>query len=249
MTESASAERPAPAMTPQQSKLTSGSGFEVYKELAVGRESSLVQWIFYEVLTLTISGLPGILGFGLRSLLYPLMLKQVGKRPAIGRSVVVRNPAKIILGDKVMVDDFAVLDVRGSGLITLGDRVSLGRFSTVAAKGGPIELKSGVNIGSYCRIATQSKIEIGESVLVGAYSYIGPGNHQLGDENTPLIERPMELKGGVKIGAHAWIGAHVTILDGVTIGERAIIGAHSLVLEDVPPGATAVGVPAKVIRA
>jgi acetyltransferase-like isoleucine patch superfamily enzyme len=58
----------------------------------------------------------------------------------------------------------------------------------------------------------------------------------------------MEIKGGVSIGAHAWLGARVTVLDGVRIGERAIIGAHSLVMDDVPDDAVAVGIPAKVVR-
>ena len=43
----------------------------------------------------------------------------------------------------------------------------------------------------------------------------------------------------------AWIGAGAKILDGVSIGDRAIVGAAAVVREDVPPGATAVGVPAR----
>jgi acetyltransferase-like isoleucine patch superfamily enzyme len=58
----------------------------------------------------------------------------------------------------------------------------------------------------------------------------------------------MENRGGVNIGAHAWIGAHSTILDGVTIGAGAIVGAHSLVRDDVPPGAVVAGAPARIIR-
>jgi acetyltransferase-like isoleucine patch superfamily enzyme len=90
-------------------------------------------------------------------------------------------------------------------------------------------------------------VEIGESTLVAAFSYIGPGNHKRGDGTKALIEEEMEIKGGVKIGARCWIGAHTTILDGVTIGDDAIVGAHSMVREDVPAGATVVGVPAKKI--
>jgi acetyltransferase-like isoleucine patch superfamily enzyme len=37
------------------------------------------------------------------------------------------------------------------------------------------------------------------------------------------------------------------VLDGVTIGDRAIVGASAVVRSDVPPGATAVGVPARLV--
>lgn len=240
-----------PAMTPQQARLSdaSRSAFGLYRELATG-DAALPFFVWYETLTLLSANLPGLPGLGLRSLLYPTLFGAVGARPAIGRSVVIRNPRRISLGERVMIDDFAVLDVRGErGAIRFGDHVSVGRFSTIAAKGGPIEIRSGANIGSYCRVATQSTIVIGESVLIAAYCYIGPGNHQAGDTDMPLIARDMEIKGGVSIGAHAWIGAHTTILDGVTIGAGAIVGAHSLVREDVPPGAIVAGAPARILRA
>lgn len=237
-------------MTPQQRKLTEkNSGLGTYKEFVVGGEKSLPSFLWYEFLTLGISTCPGLLGLGLRSLLYPSLFAKCGKRPAIGRGVIVRRPGNIEIGNRVLVDDYAVLDVRGeSGSISLGDFVSLGRFTTVAAKHGSISLGPGVNVGSYCRIATQSKVEIGESALIAAYCYIGPGNHAHDDSNSPLIEREMEIKGGVTIGAHCWIGARTTILDGVTIGDGAIIGAHSLVLEDIPPRSIAIGSPAKVVK-
>ena len=48
----------------------------------------------------------------------------------------------------------------------------------------------------------------------------------------------------LKKGCH--VGSHTTVMPGVTIGENAVVGAHSFVTRDVPPGAIAVGVPAKV---
>lgn len=50
------------------------------------------------------------------------------------------------------------------------------------------------------------------------------------------------------IGGHVDIGAGAKILGGIRVGDHARIGANSVVLSDVPPGATAVGIPAKVIK-
>lgn len=49
------------------------------------------------------------------------------------------------------------------------------------------------------------------------------------------------------LGGHVDIGAGAKILGSVRIGDHARIGANAVVLSDVPAGATAVGVPAKVI--
>lgn len=240
----------APAMTPQQTALTdvNRSGLALYRELSVG-ESSWAFLMFNELIQTVFAGLTGIVGFAGRSLLYPILFKRCGRRPAIGRGVVIRIPKAISLGSGVLVDDYATLDVRGKDAsIDILDRVSIGRFSTIAAKHGSITLCKGCNIGSYCRIATNSKIILGESVLVGAYCYVGPGNHTESLDGAPLISQPMDIRGGVEIGDHAWLGARVTVLDGVRIGKHAIIGAHSLVTQDVPDWAVAVGTPAKVIK-
>jgi serine O-acetyltransferase len=49
------------------------------------------------------------------------------------------------------------------------------------------------------------------------------------------------------LGTHVDVGAGARILGGVTIGDHARIGANAVVLTDVPDGATAVGVPARII--
>ncbi len=54
--------------------------------------------------------------------------------------------------------------------------------------------------------------------------------------------------GAPRIGGHVDIGAGAKILGGVTIGPHAKIGANCVVLRDVPPGATAVGIPAKILE-
>lgn len=239
-----------PAMTPQQAALSDvqRSGLAAYRELAVG-SAGWVSCIFNEVVQGLCGWIPGLLGLAARAMCYPWLLGRCGKRPAIGRGGVIRVPRQVALGSGVLIDDYVTLDVRGDqAQIDIGDRVSIGRFTTVAAKYGSISLAAGANIGSYCRVATNSKIDIGESVLVGAYCYIGPGNHTEGSAGDPLITQPMDIRGGVVIGDHAWLGARVTVLDGVTIGRHAIIGAHSLVTSDVPDWGVAVGTPARVIK-
>ncbi|HUO08522.1 MAG TPA: serine acetyltransferase [Phycisphaerae bacterium] len=53
--------------------------------------------------------------------------------------------------------------------------------------------------------------------------------------------------GAPRIGGHVDIGAGAKILGGIVIGDHAQIGANAVVLTDVPAGATAVGVPARII--
>ncbi len=55
------------------------------------------------------------------------------------------------------------------------------------------------------------------------------------------------LPGCPTLGGHVDVGAGARILGGVMIGDHAKIGANAVVLENVPSGATAVGVPARIV--
>jgi len=107
-----------PAMTPQQAHLSDSgrSSFAMYREFAVG-DSSLPFFCGYELATLIGSNLPGLAGFGFRALVYPFLFGAVGRRPAIGRGVVLRNPRGVTLGHKVMIDDYgcSTCGARGPG--------------------------------------------------------------------------------------------------------------------------------------
>lgn len=50
------------------------------------------------------------------------------------------------------------------------------------------------------------------------------------------------------LGNHVFIGAGAKIVGAVHIGDEARIGANAVVVDDIPAGATAVGIPAKVVR-
>jgi len=51
-----------------------------------------------------------------------------------------------------------------------------------------------------------------------------------------------------RIGRRVDIGVGACLLGDISIGDGAVIGANAVVLKDLPPGAVAVGVPARVIR-
>ncbi len=56
------------------------------------------------------------------------------------------------------------------------------------------------------------------------------------------------VHGGVpRVAGHVDIGAGAKILGPVVVGEHALIGANAVVLTDIPAGATAVGIPARLV--
>jgi serine O-acetyltransferase len=58
------------------------------------------------------------------------------------------------------------------------------------------------------------------------------------------LEKPSEVP---VLGRSVNVGAGAKLFGGITVNDRANIGANAVVLIDVPEGATAVGVPAKII--
>ena len=223
---------------------------KLYKDLIVGDNKSYITLFAYEFLVFFANLVPSIFGIALRMFVYKIFLKKLGKRPYFGKNVEIRNPSKICIGNKALIENDVLLDARGkSANINIGTAVLLGKGTMVISKNGNITLEDGVNISSNCRIATQSKIYIGKSTLISAYSYIGPGNHTLIQEKgKSRIEDKMDIKGGVEIGENCWIGARVTILDGVKIGNNSVVGAHSFVNKDVPENVVVAGCPAKIIK-
>jgi len=49
------------------------------------------------------------------------------------------------------------------------------------------------------------------------------------------------------VGDDVFIGAGAKVLGAITVGDGAMIGANAVVMCDVPPGATAVGIPARIV--
>jgi acetyltransferase-like isoleucine patch superfamily enzyme len=220
-----------------------------YALLATGSRSpgSLV---LYELITGLFSGCAGALGYVLRQKAYRLLFRSMGRRVAIGRNVTFRGCRRIVIGDGVFIDDNCVVDARGpEASITLGDGVLVGRNTIVRCRGQRLSIGAGSDIGCNCIVATDSRLEIGDDVLIAAYTYIAAGgNHRFDDKTVPIIRQGFDKRGGCRIGNGAWIGAHSMVMDGVEIGAGTIVGAHSLVTRSLPAMVIAHGAPAQVQR-
>lgn len=88
----------------------------------------------------------------------------------------------------------------------------------------------------------------GLGVVIHKFAKIGSGCHIYQNVTIGGNGKAGEANGVPIIGDNVFIGAGAVILGPVTIGNNAKIGANSVVLTDIPAGATAVGIPAKLIK-
>lgn len=104
-----------------------------------------------------------------------------------------------------------------------------------------IEIHPGAKIGKGLFIDHGAGVIIGETSEIGDYCTLYQGV-TLGGTGKDKGKRHPTLGNNVMVGAGA------KILGPFKVGDNAKVGANALVLSEVPPDATAVGVPARVVR-
>jgi UDP-perosamine 4-acetyltransferase len=90
-----------------------------------------------------------------------------------------------------------------------------------------------------------TEARIGDSVVVNTAAVV---DHECEIGEAAHICPTVALAGRVRVGEGAFIGIGAKVIPCLSIGEYAIVGAGAVVIRDVPAHATAVGVPAKVIK-
>ena len=224
------------------------SSADKYRELVIGQPG---WWplIRFELVMLLASTVPGALGLLLRSKLYPLVLGRVGRNVVFGQHVTLRHPHKIHIGDNVVIDDQCCLDAKGTDNrgIAIGNGVFVGRNTILSCKNGDIVIGDHANIGFNCEIFSASRVTVGTSILMAAYTYLVGGDHLYDRIDIPVLDQGRTAR-GIDVGDGVWLGTHVVVTDGSTIGRDAIIGAGAVVVGTVPDYAIATGIPAKVQR-
>lgn len=103
-----------------------------------------------------------------------------------------------------------------------------------------IDLPYTVTLGRRVIIEHSGGIVIHGNAVIGDDSVLRQGV-TLGNR---YLERPIDAP---CLGKRVNVGAGAKILGAVAVGDDAQIGANAVILTDVPAGATAVGVPARIL--
>jgi serine O-acetyltransferase len=105
-----------------------------------------------------------------------------------------------------------------------------------------------------CGITLPYTVQLGRRVRIWHFGGMVLHARSIGDEvhirqNTTFgIARRDRIEDLPVIGDRVDIGCGACLLGNIAIGHDTVIGANAVVLTDIPPGSTAVGVPARVVR-
>lgn len=151
------------------------------------------------------------------------------------------------------------LIIQGHGSYHFGNNLTIYSKETVNPIGGNRTVFQTINGGriiigdqvgmSHAILCSRSEINIEDHVMIGSgvkifdhdfHSLNYEERMQNGDRDVKT--RPILIKEG------AFIGAHAMILKGVTIGKHSVIGAGTVVTKDVPDKEVWAGNPARFVK-
>ena len=156
-------------------------------------------------------------------------LKHCGKNVIIGKTVRIRKPEEVSIGDGTIIDDFTYISCG----MTIGKNCHIA--SNVSISGS----KAHLHMGDYSTISNHCSIHCASS----DYKKISLDLPSVLEE-----ERFGGEFGDIHIGKYVVIGAHSTILPKVNIPDYVAFGAYSLIKDNnYEEYYLYAGIPAKVI--
>lgn len=212
---------------------------------------SIGRYAWEQVIQAAAGWIPGIVGIGVRALVYRLMLKMEGLA-AIESGTRLRFASRIRLGQGCYIDQGVYIHACPGG-VTIGPRTFVMHGSVLHVynfRGLP---RAGITIGADCLIGEmnvirgQGGVTIGDRVYTSPLAQIIAVNHVFDDPARPFVEQGITAE-GIVIEDDVWIGAGAVITDGVTVGRGAVVAAGAVVTRDVAPRTLVGGVPARLLR-
>jgi len=220
--------------------------------LYLARQASSPRRYIAEQLLFALAGwMPTVVGIGIRSILYRLILRMDGVA-AIENGVRLRFADQIRLGRNVYLDHGAYLHACPQG-IHIGDNTFVMHGAVLHVYNFRDLPHAFIHIGRDCLIGElnvlrgQGGIAIGNRVYTAPMVQILAVNHVYADPARPIIDQGITAE-GITVEDDVWIGAGAIITDGVTIGRGAVVAAGAVVTRDVPPHTVVGGVPARVLQ-
>ncbi len=213
--------------------------------------SSLPRYISEQVVQSICGWIPGLVGIGLRALVYRTLM-HIDGIVAIEDGVRIRFADNVRLGKGVYLDHGVYLHACPGG-ITIGDESMVMKNAILHVYNfrnlphSHITIGRRSLIGESCILRGQGGITIGDDVYLGTLVQILAVNHVFHDTTRPISMQGITAQ-GISIGDGSWIGSGAIILDGVRIGRNVVVGAGAVVTRDIPDYCIAVGNPARVIR-
>jgi len=220
--------------------------------LYLSRQASGTSRYVCEQLVLSVFGwIPTILGVGLRSVFYRLIMHLRGI-VAIEKGVRIRFADRIRLGRGVYLDEGVYLHACPGG-IEIGEDTLVMHHAELHVYNFRDLPHAGIKIGQHSLIGEfnvlrgQGGIQVGDRVYTSPFVQLAAVNHVFTDPTRPFVEQGITAQ-GIVIEDDVWIGAGAIIADGVHVGIGAVVAAGAVVTHDVPAHTVVAGIPAKVLR-
>lgn len=134
-------------------------------------------------------------------------LKHLGKNSIIGKTVRIRHPERVTIGDNVIIDDFTYI----SGEVSIGDYVHIGPGCVLSASGSSITMEALSGLSAACK------------VYGGSSSYMSVG---LDMPTIPKEHQYNVILDPVMIRSFALIGVNGVILPGTEVPQGFATAAN-----------------------
>jgi acetyltransferase-like isoleucine patch superfamily enzyme len=213
--------------------------------------ASPADYLLEQTLMALFAWVPTVVGIGLRSLFYRLILKMDGQA-AIERNVRLRFASHIRLGQGSYLDEGvyihacpAGVEIGANTLVMHGAVLHVYNFRGLPHAG--IRIGRDSLIGEYSVIRGQGGVTIGDRVYTSPMTQLIAVNHVVDDPARPFVEQGITAQ-GIVVEDDVWLGANAVVTDGVHIGCGAVVAAGAVVTKDVPAHTIVGGVPARVLR-